>query len=210
MPTTKQEYQKKYKETHRKQISEKSKIRREKNRDKILEDKRKYRESHREELAAKSRIYWHSHKEEQLEKQKLRRSKQKELIKIKGQKYYKDNLDKIKVKAKEYVKTPSGKQAIKRHTHKRRAQKQNVENSLTLEQWNKILKEQKNKCAICNRKFNAKLKPSQDHIIPLSKGGGYFYGNIQALCKRCNSTKKARIDKGYIIVWTEPILVGGL
>lgn len=33
------------------------------------------------------------------------------------------------------------------------------------------------------------LKLTQDHIIPLSKGGGTHKDNIQALCYKCNMKK---------------------
>ena len=34
--------------------------------------------------------------------------------------------------------------------------------------------------------------PEIDHIVPLSRGGGHVWHNVQCLCRRCNSKKGAR------------------
>ena len=41
-------------------------------------------------------------------------------------------------------------------------------------------------CAFCN----SKLDITADHIIPISRGGVNSEGNLQPLCKSCNSSKK--------------------
>lgn len=37
--------------------------------------------------------------------------------------------------------------------------------------------------------------PTLDHIIPVSKGGGHLYSNVQLLCRACNTSKGNRIPK---------------
>lgn len=49
-----------------------------------------------------------------------------------------------------------------------------------------------NKCMRpgCDKEINAQNPLSEDHIIPLSKGGAHAFYNMQVLCVSCNCTKK--------------------
>lgn len=67
----------------------------------------------------------------------------------------------------------------------RYARKKGAEGSHTLEEWNSLKEKFNNKCAIC--KENKPL--TKDHIIPLSENGTDYIGNIQPLCRNCNSKK---------------------
>lgn len=44
-------------------------------------------------------------------------------------------------------------------------------------------------CAACGTRADIEI----DHIIPFSKGGSSFRGNLQALCYRCNRHKRGRL-----------------
>jgi len=48
-------------------------------------------------------------------------------------------------------------------------------------------------CAFCN----SREKITMDHIIPISRGGRHSIGNLQPLCKSCNSSKKSRLISEY-------------
>ena len=68
---------------------------------------------------------------------------------------------------------------------RRRARKRGLPDTLSTTEWNAILAAYKFKCAYCGKK--AKL--TQDHIIPLSKGGGTIAHNTIPACQPCNSRK---------------------
>jgi 5-methylcytosine-specific restriction endonuclease McrA len=108
-----------------------------------------------------------------------------------------------KQKNKRYNASEKGKIRDANKHHKRRVQKQMTQLSerISLDQWTHIIKLQNNKCAMCGRKFSDDLKPTMDHIVPLSKGGMHNSVNIQALCNSCNSAKCASLSKEYIQTW---------
>ena len=46
-----------------------------------------------------------------------------------------------------------------------------------------------NKCAYTGQKFGKKNKASRDHIVPISRGGGYLRNNILPCTREANSIK---------------------
>ena len=87
-----------------------------------------------------------------------------------------------------------GKAASIRKAKKRRSLIAAEPNTLTKEEWMQIIENQSNCCNGCGVSFD-KVKPTEDHIIPIGKGPGREKGNIQALCGTCNSIKGPRSMK---------------
>ena len=99
-----------------------------------------------------------------------------------------------------------------RASHKRRGVKDNhrirarkhgceYDPSITLK---KLIKRDGLRCAICGgvcdpddrswSKWVGAMSPSIDHIIPLAKGGGHTWDNVQVAHMICNSEKSDRVE----------------
>lgn len=108
--------------------------------------------------------------------------------------WQKQNRDRLRfLSRKRYASRPDVREQS--HTYskaakfRRKTRLQNVRCDLTAAQWRTIKSIYKNCCAYCGKK-----KPlTQDHVIPISKGGAHTASNIIPACQSCNSSKGARL-----------------
>lgn len=87
-------------------------------------------------------------------------------------------------KAREWSKTNPAKALAKKQ--RRRARIAGVRNTLTLAEWQEIKARFGYRCAYCHRRVNVL---TQDHVIPLSRGGEHAVTNIVPACRKCNCSK---------------------
>jgi hypothetical protein len=147
------------------------------NKQKVVEYQKQYRKNNREKLNEYSKNWYYENHDDAMKIYKKYRIKNKE---------------KINRYIKEYRKTKRGKELHRINQQKRRSKKRELESSLTLEEWKDTLnywtdKENNIHCAYCGKIINN--EQHQEHIIPLSKGGGYTKNNIIPSCKECNFSK---------------------
>lgn len=85
------------------------------------------------------------------------------------------------------------------HWHARRARERQAEGRYTAKEWRSLCEWFGNYCLRCG----AHSLLTVDHVIPLTKGGANHIGNLQPLCKQCNSIKREQIAD-----YRDPIQLG--
>ena len=128
------------------------------------------------EYRKKRKAYFHSEEgREDYEKHKAKQNK------------YANSIE-GKLRRKRYKQSPQGRDAELR----RRKKTHSAKHIFTIKQWEDKLKKTKGICPEC-KKYVGINKLTFDHIFPVSKSPrGYVYkiGDVQPLCKGCNSKKK--------------------
>lgn len=81
---------------------------------------------------------------------------------------------------------------VKRFSNQRyKARRKNSIGSHSIKEW-LLLKEHFQNMCLCCKKREPEILLTEDHIVPLSRGGTDYIDNIQPLCFNCNSKKWAK------------------
>jgi len=152
-----------------------------------LERARNYREDHREAVNAQARAGYAANREAQKARMKKWRSENKELARELTLRWEKANPEKARAVRQSW--RERNRDRFNAIGHRYRARKRGLASTLTPEQWGAIKQAYGHCCAYCGGKPKVL---AQDHVVPVSKGGGYTPDNIVPACSVCNGSKGNR------------------
>lgn len=155
---------KQYNENHKEQRREYVKI----NKESISKMRKQYRDANRTKIAEWQKMYHKANKAKVSMQRRL---------------YYESNKTKISERFRSWQLNNPDK--VRQLNQKRKARKEALPNSLTIQEWNVTKERFNNCCAYCGEEKQL----TQDHFHPLGKGGEYTKDNIIPACKSCNSSK---------------------
>jgi 5-methylcytosine-specific restriction endonuclease McrA len=144
------------------------------NRARLNAHTKRYRKADPEKYIRLAREHHHRHREKQLDRMR---------------KYRKMNPD--IVRASTHAWRSRNKDKVSQQKRNRYAREKGADGGHTLRDIAHLYRRQREECAGCGTALNGIFEV--DHIIPLSRGGNNFVGNIQLLCKSCNASKGAKL-----------------
>lgn len=212
-PQKQKQYRKEYYNKHREEAIRNSKIYREANLEKVKANSRRYYKENAEVIKQKVKIYRDSHKEEILKQKKewardnpekrraickryyeKKKEEDPEYFNKKAMNHYNKDKDKSRKRLREYRKSRPAWTRLQKYLRRTRCGDGQVDKEHLNKEFEGLviekLKGQNYKCVYCG--VDIKENFSIDHIIPLSKGGTNEIGNIDLVCKPCNTKKGTR------------------
>ena len=145
--------------------------------------------ANKKEQQARAAVNHAAHPEKAKARSAARYAAHLEEEKARSANYYLAHQEEIKARAAVYSTTHP--EVTRTARARRRARKKGLPATLTVEQWEAIKLAYGNRCAYCGKKEGKKRLLTQDHVIPIEKGGGTTSDNIVPACKSCNSRKRA-------------------
>lgn len=166
----------------------------EKHSEKVREWARQYRLKNPEKVINHNRKWYRDHREEVLARGRLWREKHPTYF----CQWRRDNPEKVRANTlRWHQENPERRAIYKAH---RKALELAVPNTLTVDQI--CCKFLIGHCFYCGSSEDLEL----DHFIPISRGGGTTLGNTVIACKKCNSSKRAKLPQRIL----EQLLLPGL
>lgn len=156
--------------------------------------RRQYYENHERELAAATKTRERRKDEVTIYLQKYR-AEHKEKANAYSKRYRQENKEKILDLNRRYL--ANNREKIRKQGQLSYAKRKANGGTFTNDEWFALCNQFGNVCVCCGEQERLTV----DHIIPITKGGTSDIGNLQPLCKSCNSRKGDRIIIDYRLPW---------
>ncbi len=143
-----------------------------------------YRTQHPGKASAVSARWRAEHAEEARERSRQRYAADRKGQVARARKWREENPDTLKATLARY--RANHPEEMRVRAQAARARKSSASGTYTFDEWTACLALWDNCCAYCGRKMKGL---TQDHVVPLSKGGWHCGLNVVPACKPCNSQK---------------------
>lgn len=148
---------------------------------------KKWADANKEYRSAYDRQYYEDNKEEILQYKKEYNEEHKEERVAYDKQYYEENRETRLKQSKQWSKNNPDK--WKERNQNRRAREVGNGGAHTAQEWINLKEKYNHTCLSCRRQ-EPEIKLTEDHVLPLIKGGTNFIDNIQPLCLSCNCSKQ--------------------
>jgi len=183
-PAKRKAYTKKYRAENKEKIAAKDKKWYAENKEKVKAAANKYYAENREKVLEQAKS------EESRCRQRKYYAENKEVIAAYNKNYQDANKEKLAEYNKEWSRKNPDKASIKSHT--RRAKKEGNGIFVVADRFMRNL--YNSPCVSCGTSEAIEA----DHIIPIVKGGRHSEGNLQPLCRSCNSSKGVKLQIEWV------------
>lgn len=162
------------------------------NKERCRDNRIRWRAANPEKRAAANKRYALKHPEKIKEKWQRHQERFPEKCAERTRRFREKNVEKVKAWISAYFKTTAGRAAKVSNENKRRAQIKGCATKATTQQIKELLLSAAS-CRYCSSLFSIDLRPTIDHIVPLSKGGAHSMENLTVACRPCNSRKGTKV-----------------
>lgn len=159
------------------------------------EQQRRYRAENRERLSAMTMAWQRSNLAKFKEYQKNYRNINAASISERVSRWRDENSERERARIAKWAKDHPERRRLS--TGARRARLRNQCGVVTKDIFQRLLKLQRGKCAVCRTSLS-KSGSHIDHVMPLKLGGLHDDANMQLLCPRCNISKHAQHPVEYM------------
>lgn len=172
------------------------------NRDKRLADKRVRYAANPEADRARSRGWATANPDKVREKRRAWRLNNPEKVRLKKQRYHKSHKGEIaskraartaQIRVARSAWVEKNREHVRRKNSARHARKMGASGYHTATEFRTLCEAREWRCAYCKCQLDTK-SVTEDHRIPLSRGGSDSIDNIAPCCAQCNSSKGPRTD----------------
>lgn len=105
---------------------------------------------------------------------------------------YAANPEKHRAAVKRYQSTENGHETLLANNRNRRARHKGCPGRINRAEWLRLVDQFGSRCAYCAIAFD-ESNITQDHVVPLARGGMHDITNVVPACRRCNFSKGTKV-----------------